>query len=65
MMVRQSDIYMWDGQAAICNFASTEPVSLKPSGTVLLIDSSHYVAASLSQEIRPVTQSHIDIELSW
>ena len=55
MMVRQSDIYMWDRQATICNFASTELVSLKPSGTVLLIDSSHCVAASLSQEIRPVT----------
>ena len=55
MMVRQSDIYMWDRQATICNFANTEPVSLKPSGTVLLIDSSHCVAASLSQEIRPVT----------
>ena len=46
---------MWDRQATICNFANTEPVSLKPSGTVLLIDSSHCVAASLSQEIRPVT----------
>ena len=55
MMVWQSDIYMWDRQATICNFANTEPVSLKPSGTILLIDSSHCVAASLSQEIRPIT----------